>query len=329
MHNADGMRAGDRLVLVTGAAGKIGSYVVRRLIERGFRVRAITSRPRVGANAAPGVEWRVRDFIASIDFDRDVEGCAAVVHLAAEIARSDRMQRVNVEATRALARASERAGLTVFCYTSSASVYGNSLSRTVTEESPTLTADRDIKAEYSAPNFLRAYGRTKLLGEIALREDARSVDYVIVRPTVVVDVDDVLRLRSLGRLRKSLTAKRHAHFIYIADVADAIVWLVEKRLIQSGSMAGLSTYNLAEDEYAECSYEAILRKLRTGTGHRAFSVVPAPRIIDTAMTCARFRNFPIRFGFGHMFFSTSKLMDEGFRRRFGLEHLYREAIGQI
>ena len=322
-------RTGRRLVLVTGASGKIGKHVVRELIQRGFKVRAITSGSRTDRDAVEGLEWRVRDFTASIDFDEDVEGCDAVVHLAAEIAEVARMQRVNVEATRALARASERAGVAVFCYTSSASVYGNSFSRIVTEESPTLTPDKDIKSEYSAPDFVRAYGRTKLLGEIALREEARSVDYVILRPTVVVDVDDVLRLGDLGHIRKSLTARRHAHYIYIADVADAIAWLVRRKLNENGSGAGVSTYNLAEDEFRECSYEAILRKLRVNTRHRNFGVVPAPVIADRLLSFVRFGNLPARFGFGQMFFATNKLKAEGFRLRFGLEHLYRKAIGQV
>ena len=320
---------GGHLVLVTGASGKIGKHVVRELLQRGFKVRAITSRPRADRRAVEGLEWRVRDFTASIDFDGDVEGCDAVIHLAAEIVESTRMQRVNVEATRALARASERAGVAVFCYTSSASVYGNSSSRVVTEDSPTLTPDKDIKGEYSAPDFLRAYGRSKLLGEIALRDEAHSVDYVILRPTVVVDVDDVLRLGDLSHIRKSLTARRHAHYVYIGDVADAIVWLVGRRLNRKGSGARVSTYNLAEDEFRECSYEAILKKLRVSTGQRKFDVVPAPMIADRLVSFARFGNLPVRFGFGQMFFATDKLKNEGFRARFGLEHLYRQTISQI
>jgi nucleoside-diphosphate-sugar epimerase len=321
--------AGRRLVLVTGASGKIGKYVVKRFLQRGFKVRAMTSKRRIDSGSVEGLEWRVRDFTASIDFDRDLEGCDAVIHLAAEIAEMSRMQRVNADATRALARASERPKVAVFCYTSSASVYGNSLSRIVTEESPTLTADKDIKGEYAAPDFLRTYGRTKLLGEIAIREEAYSADYIILRPTMVVDVDDVLKLRDLSPIRKSLTARRHAHFVYIAGVAQAIVWFVERGLTRNGSRAGVSTYNIAEDEYPESSYEAILRKLRASTGHREFDVLPAPEIADRLVNFARFRTLPVRFTFGQMLFPTDKLKNEGFRPYLGLEQLYRQVISQI
>jgi nucleoside-diphosphate-sugar epimerase len=329
MPDAIEAKAAGRLVLITGASGKIGKHVVEELVRRGFRVRAMTSRLRADGDVLEGVEWRVKDFTADIDFDRDVEGCDAVIHLAAEIADISRMQRVNVDATRALARASERADVAVFCYTSSASVYGNSLSRIVTEESPTLTPDQDVKGEYSAPDFLRTYGRTKLLGEIALHDEARSVEYIILRPTMVVDIGDVLRLGELGHIRKSLTARRHAHYVYIADVAQAIVWLVERSLMRNEARGGVSTYNIAEDEFPESSYEAIFRKLRSSTGHREFDVLPAPAIADQLVNFVRFGALPVRFTFGQMLFAADKLKGEGFRPRFGLDHLYRQAISRI
>jgi nucleoside-diphosphate-sugar epimerase len=329
MHETIEVKAGERLVLVTGASGKIGKHVVKELVQRGFKVRAMTSKLRTDSDVVERVEWRVKDFTAAIDFDQDLEGCDAVIHLAAEIAEISRMQHVNVEATRALARASERAKVAVFCYTSSASVYGSSFSRIVTEESPTLTPDKDIKGEYSAPDFLRAYGRTKLLGEIALRDESRSVEYIILRPTVVVDIEDVLRLGDLSHIRKSLTARRHAHYVYIADVAHAIVWLVERSLIRNGSRGRVSTYNVAEDEFPESSYEAIFRRLRTSTGHRKFDVLPAPVIADRLVNFVRFGTLPVRFTFGQMLFATDKLKSEGFWPRFGLEQLYRQVISQI
>jgi nucleoside-diphosphate-sugar epimerase len=329
MSNAIETRASGRLVLVTGASGKIGKHVVKELLQRGFNVRAMTSRQRAGGDASEGVEWRVKDFANSIDFDSELHGCDAVIHLAAEIADSSRMQRVNVEATRALARASERAKVAVFCYTSSASVYGNSASRIVTEESPTLTPDKDIKGEYAAPDFLRMYGRTKLLGEIAIREEARAVEYVILRPTMVVDIDDVVNLGAFSPMRKSLTARRHAHHVFIADVAQAIVWSVERALLRNERLAGVSVYNVAEDDFPESSFEAILRKLRASTGHSEYDVRPAPVLADALVTFARFRTLPVRYPFGRMVFAADKLKRDGFRPRFGLDQLYHQAIDRI
>jgi hypothetical protein len=46
---------------------------------------------------------------------------------------------------------------------------------------------------------------------------------------------------------------------------------------------------------------------------------------DRLISFARFGNLLVRFTFGQMVFATDKLKEEGFRPRFGLEHLYREA----
>jgi hypothetical protein len=164
-------------VLVTGASGGIGRHVVVELVQHGYQVRALTSKPVAEIRAvSDGVEWQQLDFQRSLDFDAAVRGCAAVIHLAAEIYVVDRMQRVNVQATQALAQASERAGVKLFCYTGSIAVYGSGRQRLITGNSPVLTQDKDVKSEYWEEDWLRSYGRTKLQGESAIARTAQTVD---------------------------------------------------------------------------------------------------------------------------------------------------------
>src|SRR5689334_5884965 len=96
------------LVRVTGGTGRTGVYLIRSLIERGYRVRAVTSRIPPDQ---PGVEWRRMDFHQDLNFDTALEGCSAVLHLGAELSVIDRMQRANVDATGALVASAERAGV--------------------------------------------------------------------------------------------------------------------------------------------------------------------------------------------------------------------------
>ena len=95
------------LVFVTGGTGRTGVYLIRALVERGYRVRAVTSRIPPDQ---PGVEWRRRNFHQDLDFDAALEGCSAILHLGAELSVIDRMQRANVEATGALVASAERPG---------------------------------------------------------------------------------------------------------------------------------------------------------------------------------------------------------------------------
>ena len=94
------------VVLLTGAQGKVGAALLPRLVEAGYRVRAITSRDH-HEPCSPSVEWRTRDFRSGLPEAADVAGCAAVVHLAAEQRDEAAMEPVNVAATLALATAAE------------------------------------------------------------------------------------------------------------------------------------------------------------------------------------------------------------------------------
>ena len=118
-------------VLVTGATGDIGRILVDHLIAAGFRVRGQYAR-------APGtdtrLEWRRANFIDGLEMDDLVEGCDAVIHLAGELNDMPVMERVNVEATRALAETAQRQGVRYFGNASSMVVYGSPLKQTLTEE---------------------------------------------------------------------------------------------------------------------------------------------------------------------------------------------------
>lgn len=79
-------------VLVTGAAGFIGSHVVRLLLEKGHSVRA-TARNPDGAkflevfpkNKGAALEIVQMDLLNSEDVDAAVDGCEVVIHCAAAL----------------------------------------------------------------------------------------------------------------------------------------------------------------------------------------------------------------------------------------------------
>ena len=108
-------------ILVTGATGSAGRCVIPALQSLGFQVRGQYNRER---GLEEHVDWRQMNFLESLDFGPLVEGCDAVVHLAAEVRDASRMDRVNVEATRALLAAAQSGGARYFEYASSIVVYG-------------------------------------------------------------------------------------------------------------------------------------------------------------------------------------------------------------
>lgn len=100
-------------ILITGASGFIGRYVVREAIARGHNVLALTrSNSANEPNLTPSVEW------LQCDLGEDLPklgglGIDAVIHLAAGLSGSAEEQyRSTVMATSNLLNAMRQAGIT-------------------------------------------------------------------------------------------------------------------------------------------------------------------------------------------------------------------------
>lgn len=290
----------DTLVFVTGGTGRTGVYLIQALVARGYRVRAVASRSRPDQ---PGVEWRQMDFNQNIDFADALEGCAAVLHLGAETTNIDRMQRVNVDATAALVASAERAGVRFFCYTSSVVVYGSPRTRRVTEDTPVVTAERDVRQEYNASDGARAYARTKLLGEVSIQTGKSHVEYVIFRPTVIVNDADILNVRGWSAARRLLLSHRHTHQIHVDDFVHAILWFMERALARDLADAGVSIYNLSNDDIERKS---------------TINLPYLPSMLDVLRSMVKYHNWQLRFPFGMLRYSPEKLYATGYRHKLGI-----------
>jgi choline dehydrogenase-like flavoprotein/nucleoside-diphosphate-sugar epimerase len=316
-------------VLVTGATGRIGRVVVEDLVERGYAVRAITS--KTGRASTDVVEWRRFDLADAdeADYAALVDGCTAVLHLGAELGKMARMAKVNAEATGSLALAAERAGIAAFCYTSTVSVYGSGRARTMDEDAPLLTHERDVSAEYLAMDYVRAYGRTKLAGELALREAAAATRYVVLRPTVVVDVAGLVAIRDWSLVKRVLAAHRHAHHVFVRDVSAAIIWSMERGLAGHGEPGSVETFNVGEDGFAEPTHTHFLRKAFATSGDPRFRVPRAPGVLDLLHDLVRFRRVTLRRPLWRMRFPDDRLRAAGFRHPFGMAHAHALALAKL
>src|SRR6202020_254525 len=183
-------------------------------------------------------------------------------------------------------------------YTSSVAVYGSSRLGVVTEDSPVLTHDRDVPGEYWAEDYLRCYGRTKLQGELALREEANSVERAIVRPTVVVDTPDLLALSEWSKVTKQRAAARHAHHICVRDVADALVWLMEQTLNRDDASSDVRGFNLSEDTSPLRTYGQLFDCAYKATGDKRWRVLPLPGAVEWLWVIVRRRRLMLRRRFG-------------------------------
>jgi dihydroflavonol-4-reductase len=208
------------LAVVTGASGHVGANLVRELLSRGRRVRALVHRD---ARALSGlaVERAEGDVLDTASLDRAFRGAHTVFHLAAVISisgdRSGRVENVNVTGARNAAEAARRAGVNRYVHCSS--IHAFDLYRgagAVDETSPRATR----------PDAF-AYDASKYRGEIAVRREIeQGLAAVIVNPTAVMGPFDWGPSR-LGRVLLDLCHRRLPSLVRGAfdfvDVRDVVL----------------------------------------------------------------------------------------------------------
>jgi dihydroflavonol-4-reductase len=166
------------LTLVTGASGFLGWHVAKALTAQGKRVRALC-RPASEIRELE-VERVTGDLRDAASLARAVAGCERVYHVAADYRLWSRnsadLYATNVEGTRNLLTAAERAGVKRIVYTSTVGCIG---------------MPGDESTPVSINDMTGHYKRSKWLAEQVALERARAgAPIVIVNPTAPVGDHD-------------------------------------------------------------------------------------------------------------------------------------------
>lgn len=184
-----------RTGFVTGGTGFIGIVLIDKLLADGWSVTALH---RAGSDLTYLGRRQVALAEGDVTDDASVrsampEGADAVFHLAGDLnlwsRNNARQYRVNVDGTRAVARAALDRGAARFVHTSTISVYGMQSGRI--DESATK-AGRDSWVNYQ---------RTKYLAEVEVLEAVQAgLDAVIMNPAAVVGAYDTTGWARLIRM---------------------------------------------------------------------------------------------------------------------------------
>ncbi|MBZ5712893.1 NAD-dependent epimerase/dehydratase family protein [Nannocystis pusilla] len=216
-------------ILVTGATGKVGSRLARRLADRGHHVRALVRDPgRADALRGRDVDLVRGDLLDVASLAAAVRGVDAVVHCAAFFrgATPEQAHAVNDGGTQHLASAARAAAVKRFVFTSTGLVYGGTGGRTASEDDPCTPVP--------------AYPVSKLAAERALFA-LDGIDVRVLRlPFVYGDGDPHIE-EAVPMMRGFPPAQRMS-IAHHADVAQAVF-----RVLETASPSH-RIYNVADDE---------------------------------------------------------------------------------
>lgn len=261
-------------VLVTGAAGFIGSHVVRALLARypGIRIRAMHL-PKDNLVNLEGLDIELfpGDITRREDIDRALEGCDTVFHLAAVYALwlpdESVMDKVNVEGSRTVFQACLEKGIKRVVYTSSYAVFGGQgLGIRCTEKSPF----RLHNSYYSVTKYKSH--------QLACEYAQRGLDIVTVCPTAPVGPGDYGPTPT-GKLFIDFVSapvntvmQSGSNYVDVRDCAEGHVLALEKGRTGESYILGGDNHTIGE----------MIQLLEKITGQKRLTVKLAPWMLVPA-----------------------------------------------
>jgi dihydroflavonol-4-reductase len=253
-------------ILVTGAAGFLGSAVVRRALARNLRVRVLVraGSPLRNLQGLPPVRVVVGDTRDCAAMTRALSGVRYLFHVAADYRlwapATDEIVRANTEGTETALRSALRCGVERIVYTSSVATLRVAGATSPVNEAAAIGVDEAIGA----------YKRSKVLAERLVERlvaDA-GLPAVIVNPSTLIGPRDG-RPTPTGRILLEAAAGRMPAFV------DTGLNLVHVDDVAEGHFLALDRGHIGERYILggqDVSLRQLLAEIAALTGRRAPAV---------------------------------------------------------
>ena len=265
--------------LITGATGFIGSYLTKSLSERGYEVYCLVRKSskfnrleklKVNPNLIYG---DITDFNS---LEKAVANKDYIFHLAAIINANSREDyyRINYEGTKNIARAATlyNPNLKKFIYISSIAASGPS-------------KRNYFKNEDDKCQPINNYGKTKLLGEKAIKEELQNIPYTIIRPPNVIGPGQKELVQSITTIERGImpllgNGEPQTSIIHVSDLVKAIVLAAELDKTTG------KTYFITDGK--QYSWQEIAKIIKKELGKRFVFPLNFPILIVTAFLLSIF-----------------------------------------
>jgi nucleoside-diphosphate-sugar epimerase len=218
-------------VLVTGASGFLGSYLLLALLRQGYQVRALVRQQKrpdwIDPASLAGVEWVEGDILDILSLEEAMEGMDAVIHSAAMVSfaaqDSQQLYQINTSGTAHVVDAAIEKKIKRLVHISSVAALGRIAGGGVVNEN----------AKWKEGPLHTHYARSKFQAELqAWRGFAEGLDTVIVNPSTILGYGDWEQsscaiFKQLYDGFRWYTSGLNG-FVDVRDVARATVMLLEK-----------------------------------------------------------------------------------------------------
>lgn len=264
-------------VLVTGATGFLGPYVLAALVGAGFATRAAV---RTASNRDLGESVTIGDLGGAADWRGALRGVDTVVHLAGRAHRAQAVQEaertryfdINTAATLQLARSAAEGGVKRFLFMSTIFVNG-----AYTDGRGPFRAD-----DPPAPNTV--YAESKAEAEAGLAAIARETGLAVtvVRPPLIYGRNARGNFATLGRAVRAgiplpLGAVRNRRaFVAAENVASFVT-----HSLRRAQDNAIDTFIVADDE--QVSTAEFIRRMGQAMARPARLVPIAPALVRASM----------------------------------------------
>ncbi|MCB1422188.1 MAG: NAD-dependent 4,6-dehydratase LegB [Nitratireductor sp.] len=256
-------------VLVTGADGFIGSHLTEALVRAGHDVRAFALYNSFNSwgwldHCAPDVAGKFEVFTGDIrdpnGVRKSMEGCDAVLHLAALIAipysyhSPDTYIDTNVKGTLNVLQAARDNGVTRLVHTSTSEVYGTARYVPITEEHPlqgqSPYSASKIAADQLVYSFYASFGlpvtTVRPFNTYGPRQSARAVI-----PTIITQIANGAETIQLGAISPT------RDFNYVSDTVKGFLAALDSDQALGEVVNIGSNYEISIGETAELIGEAM------------------------------------------------------------------------
>ena len=242
--------------LITGGAGYIGSFMVKRLLERGDEVVVIDSLER-GHEEAVEKSAKLytgtllnREFIAKVFSENKFDG---VIHFAGFISMSESMENPyvyfqnNVFSSLNLIEEMVKTNTNNLIFSSSAGVYGNPVQIPIPEISATNPTNPYGESKLMVEKIMNWYGKTKKLSTVSLRyfnASGASLDGSMgeghtpethIIPNIIKSLLENKSFSLFGTDYKTKDGTCVRDYIHVLDLVEAHVLALEKLIRQPGN----------------------------------------------------------------------------------------------